>query len=526
MQNGLEEQAVKVLVEAAELIGQSLDPTTAIEGILSLLSEKLLLNHGRVLLPKTDSSELIIRYSCGLTASEQDRGIYALGEGVTGKVMSSGHIALIPNVNLEPTYLARVSAATHIQNNPLAYIAVPITQEDTTIGVLAVHPDNDDQTKLTSHLFVLQIMAQMICQILRINNLVKEKTKTLINENKKLRSMHTHDPVTMEMQGKSPAFIKAIEKATLSAKSEAAVFLHGESGSGKEKFARMIHQQSDRRDKPFICINCAAIPHNLLESELFGHEKGSYTGATTNRIGKFELAKGGTVFLDEIGDMPFDLQSKLLRVLQEKVIQRVGASKDLPIDVRIISATNVNLEEAVNRSEFRLDLFYRLNVVRINLPPLRARKEDIRLLALHFLSRENQRYTRNVILTEDAMDLLEHYEWPGNIRQLENVIERAVIFNHQDKISVEYLRNILKEEASISLNVNSAPKLKQTQSPSSISFDDTIRGYARVIEDDRPKIIEAIHKTRGNKTAAARILGMTPRQLHYRINKLEIETRN
>jgi Nif-specific regulatory protein len=257
---------------------------------------------------------------------------------------------------------------------------------------------------------------------------------------------------------------------------------------------------------------------------LFGHEKGSFTGATATRIGKFELAGGGTIFLDEIGDMPLDLQSKLLRVLQEKVIHRVGANKEIDTDVRIISATNKNLEQAVNNAEFRLDLFYRLNVVSISLPPLRSRKEDIRLLALHFLNRENQRYARNVILSPEAMDLLETYQWPGNIRQLENVIERAVIMSYQDALSVAQLEAILSEEANISIDFNSRYNRPAPHGAPGSNYANTpIRGYLRVKENDGPRIVDAVNQTNGNKTAAAKLLGMTPRQLHYRLKKLAIE---
>jgi Nif-specific regulatory protein len=242
-------------------------------------------------------------------------------------------------------------------------------------------------------------------------------------------------------------------------------------------------------------------------------------------VGKFELASGGTLFLDEIGDMPLELQSKLLRVLQEKSIQKIGSNRDVAVDVRIISATNKNLEMAVNSGEFRLDLFYRLNVVKIGLPPLRERKEDIRLLALHFLNRGNQRYQRNVILTPEALDVLEGYPWPGNIRQLENVIERAVIMSDYDIIAVSQLQTILSEEANIDIDSNN--KANAAHAPGGFyaeipAYPGPIRGYAKVQENEGPRIMEALQKANGNKTAAAKLLGMTPRQLHYRIKKLEI----
>jgi len=524
---GLDDQAVHVLIEAAKLIGQSLDPKVTILGILEIMSNRLQLHRGRVLLQDKNTKELHIHYAYGLSEEEQARGTYALGEGVTGKVMATGNIALIPNVALEPTYLARVTTSTQIGSKPIAYIAVPIMQDEKTIGVIAVHPVSSEQTKLKMDLFVLQILTQMICQVLQINNLVKQKTERLVSENKMLRNGQPGESIPIGIQGRSPAFLSAVQKATLSAKSDAAVLLNGESGSGKEKFARIIHQLSNRADYPFICINCAAIPEQLLESELFGHEKGSFTGATASREGKFELANGGTLFLDEIGDMPLELQSKLLRVLQEKSIQKIGSNRDVPVDVRIISATNKNLELAVNSGEFRLDLFYRLNVVRIALPSLRERKEDIRLLALHFLNRGNQRYKRNVILTPEALDVLEGYPWPGNIRQLENVIERAVIMSDYDIIGVTRLQTILSEEADISIESGKRPGFGHAANNHDLALNaffpaSPIRGYSKVNDQEGPRIVDALQKANGNKTAAAKLLGMTPRQLHYRIKKLEL----
>ncbi|WP_455205113.1 sigma 54-interacting transcriptional regulator [Kaarinaea lacus] len=519
----LDEHAVSVIIEAAKLIGQSLNPQTAIEGILKLAAESLQLNQGRILLPNKQTGVLHIKYAYGISEQEQLKGVYALGEGVTGKVMASGDIALVPNIALEPTYVAKLCTPPPTDNKPIAYIAVPIVEQEKTIGVLAVHPAATEHNQLKIHLFLLQVLAQMICQVLNISVLVKEKTKRLVNENEALKQQSAGGAVTFDLQGNSPLFNAAVRKAILAAKSTAAVLLTGESGSGKEKFARLIHQYSDRNDSPFICINCAAIPAQLLESELFGHEKGSFTGATSTRVGKFELASGGTLFLDEIGDMSLDLQSKLLRVLQEKTVQKVGANKEIPVDVRIIAATNANLENSVNSGEFRLDLFYRLNVVRISLPTLRERKEDIRLLALHFLSRENQRYRRNVILAADALQVLENYQWPGNIRQLENVIERAVIMSSHNTVTATHIQSMLNEEASIDIESKNPTRMAAGHLP---FFSDVpslpVRGYNKVSNDEQPRILEALHMANGNKTAAAKILGMTPRQLHYRLKKLQI----
>lgn len=514
-------QMAEVILEASRLIGRTLDPGASIEGILALLSNRVGLTQGRVVLPDQVSGVLRITYSYGLNDDEIERGLYAIGEGVTGRVMSSGEIALIPDISKEPTYVARVFTAIPKQEMVIAYMAVPIMRDDVPVGVMAVHRMQSLQCHFDSDLFIVQIMATMIGQVLHINDLVAQKTRRLKQENRALKDRQHETTAVHGIIGKSEALRSSIDQARKAAVSEATVMLVGESGSGKERFARMIHLASNRRDKPFVCINSAAIPTNLLESELFGHEKGAFTGATTSRAGKFEMASEGTLFLDEIGDMPFDLQAKLLRVLQEKTLQRVGGSREISVDVRIITATNKRLEEGVNSGNFRLDLFYRLNVIRIQLPPLRQRKDDIELLALYFLNRCNQLHRRNVVLNNRALEQLKQYEWPGNVRQLENVIERLVVMSDNEVVSNDMISATLTDESGIAVDENIPLKpTAEVELPATVDF--TMRPYAKVRPDEREAIIYALHQSRGNKTVAARVLGMTSRQLHYRLNKLSI----
>lgn len=525
MQNqcpGLTPQVAEVIQDAAKLIGHTLDPGFSIDSILELLSKKLGLTQGRVVLPDTATGLLHIAYSHDLSKNEIDRGIYNLGEGITGRVMATGEIALIPDISKDPAYLANVFALTPEHGLTVAYLAVPILRDDTPIGVLAAHCRKTVIGHFDSDLYILQIMAAMIGQTLHIHELIEKKTRDLKEENKALRIKRQQTAVH-GIIGKSETLRYSIERAQKAATSQTTVMLIGESGSGKERFARMIHLASKRREKPFVCINCAAIPASLLESELFGHEKGAFTGATSARPGKFEIAEGGTLFLDEIGDMTLDLQAKLLRVLQERCIQRIGSNQEKTVDVRIISATNKRLEETVNSGEFRLDLFYRLNVIRISLPPLRKRKEDIELLALYFLNRCNQAHTRNVMLSDDALAELKQYEWPGNVRQLENVIERLVIMSDDDLVHEDTIKNILGEESGIAIDESEqslTPNLtRQAASPVSLMP----RPYNKVNPGERKAIIEALNNARGNKTLAAHSLGMSPRQLHYRLSKLDID---
>jgi Nif-specific regulatory protein len=292
------------------------------------------------------------------------------------------------------------------------------------------------------------------------------------------------------------------------ARSQATVMILGESGTGKELFARAIHFSSLRAGKPLVKVNCAALPENLLESELFGHEKGAFTGAIARRIGRFEQADQGSIFLDEIGDLSPALQAKLLRVLQEREIERVGSNQTIKIDVRVIAATNRNLEEAIKKGAFREDLYYRLNVVTISLPPLRERKEDIPLLLEYFLkkySEENKKEVRS--LSRESKDLLLKYDYPGNVRELENIIERAVVLSRQDIITTQDLPLNLRE---------SRTEMALVQARQAHSLPETLETLERQL------IIGALERSGGVQTRAAEELGISERVLRYKINKYGI----
>ena len=512
-----------VIHAAAQLIGKSLDLTVSIGAVLKLLAERLHLKKGRVIQTDPTSGLLRITYSFGLSGQEIAKGVYAVGEGVTGRVMASGEIALVPDVYKEPAYIGRVSSLEG-SRFPRAYIAVPIMHNDVCIGVLAVQRESLNPPQSMGDVYVLQITAAMIGQILRIHALVNERTGELLRENahlKRVKSME--DAAVHGIVGQSPALRRALSEAEKAAASAATVLLIGESGCGKERFARMIHLASPRRDKPFVCINCAAIPPNLLEAELFGHEKGSFSGATAMRKGKFEVAAGGTLFLDEIGDMTHDLQAKLLRVLQEKVVQRLGSNTEIRVDVRIISATNRQLNDAVKTGEFRLDLYYRLNVLPIHLPPLRERDGDVELLALYFLARYNQQQHRNVLFTGEALQRLEAYDWPGNVRQLENVIERLVIMSDTDFIGDEEIDRILGTETAITLDDLEGDGGNRPAASPGVTAAQSFKPHKKVSAGERTRIIEVLRESDGNKTLAARRLGLSTRQLYYRLSKLKID---
>jgi Nif-specific regulatory protein len=521
------ESELLVVRQAAQLITRSSDPKIAIQGILRLLSELLGLNRGRVILPEEETGKLRITYAYGLTREERDKGLYDFGEGVTGRVFQTGQIAVIPNIDEDPIYLRRAVERTTLPDEAVAFLAVPIILDENPVGVLATHRLLHRQRPFQRDLSLLQVLATLIGQVLRVKELIDEQTAQLVSENKLLRNRLESQGAQFGIMGESPALQQAIQQALQVAKTNTTVLLLGESGTGKERFARMQHIASDRADGPFIGINCAAIPSSLIESELFGHEKGAFTGATAMKKGKIELANGGTLFLDEIGDLELDLQVKLLKVLESRTIQRVGSSKDIPVDVRIVAATHQNLQEAVNENRFRLDLFYRLNVFPIRLPPLRARHGDVPILARYFLLDANEEYGLDRSFAPGSIELLDAYPWPGNIRQLENLVKRSVLLATGSIITRGLIQQILAEEE----GVNSPVTRKQTRDeyvagqsppPPVATAQDSIRPYARVSEDEVGQICAVLRDHRGNKTRAAIALGMTPRQLRYRMQKLDI----
>lgn len=307
--------------------------------------------------------------------------------------------------------------------------------------------------------------------------------------------------------GRSKKMREVFEVLAMAAPSDATILILGESGTGKELIANAIHQNSLRKEKPFVKVNCAALAENLLESELFGHEKGAFTGAVARRLGRFEQADGGTLFLDEIGDMSLATQAKILRVLQEGEFERLGGEKTLKVNVRVIAATNKNLEEEVEKGTFRKDLFFRLSVVPVHLPALRERKEDIPVLAEHFLKKyaeKNNRLLRG--FTPQAMDLLMRYDWPGNVRELENVIERAVILSREQFITPEAL----------------PANVRMVDAQNNQSLADGLVGRS-IKEVEKELIIKTLEQTGHNITRAAEILGLTRRGLQYKLKELGLK---
>lgn len=445
---------------------------------------------------------------------------YKKGEGIIGKVWKHGIPIVIPDVSEEKEFLNKIKRDLKIyKNGKLAFIAVPIKTESDILGVLAADKFHRDDESLDYSLRFLTMVANLLGSSIKLFlELQKEKLK-LEEEKKLLRNRLeglTSKTGLEGVIGKSKQIIDIVDTIKTVAPTTATVLLTGESGVGKEVFAKAIHELSDRKDKPFIKLNCAAIPEELLESELFGYEKGAFTGANSTKKGKFELADGGTIFLDEIGDMPLLLQSKILRVLQEKEIERLGSSKPIKIDVRIIAATNKNLEKMVYEGTFREDLFYRLNVVSIYIPPLRERKEDIQLLIIYFLEKFNKIYGKDITISYQLLNALVDFDWPGNVRQLQNTIERMVILAKSSRLDLDDLPIDIK---------NKLKESKASITKTEIEYSDNVILPKTVEELEVNAIKRALEESGFIIKKAAQILGITPRQLRYRMDKYKIPFR-
>lgn len=525
-------QELLLMREVVSLIGKSLAPGVAMREMLHLMSELLGLNRGRIVLsdsentpPSGVAAPSRICYAYGLTQNEMERGVYAFGEGITGRVLATGQPMLVQDVDTETQFLFRAVTREQLPQETVAFLALPIEVNHRTVGVLACHRIRSRLRHLNDDMALLKILATLAGQILQLQGLMQEKTQALETRNALL--IHALDAAAVRygIIGNSPALLQAISELERVSKAQASVLLLGESGTGKELFARALHLSSQRRDAPFIKVNCAAIPETLFESELFGYERGAFTGATSARAGWFEQADHGTIFLDEIGDMPLAMQAKLLRTLQEGTIVRLGAKREIKVDVRLVAATHRDLEVEVTKGSFRSDLFYRLNVIPIRLPSLQERREDIRTLAIHFVNRANQANQCNVHLSPAALDRLENHPWPGNIRELGNVIERLVLLTDRAMVSVAELERFLPRETASPVDVLTgvaavASALHNTQVnaiPAPL-----VRDYLSVDSHTLEELQRTLALHRGNQSRAAQALGLTVRQLGYRLRKAKL----
>ncbi len=497
------------LYEVTRALSGNKNLKKALDKVLEIMAEHLGMVRGTVTILKPDSSELQIEVAHGLTAEARRRGHYKLGEGITGRVVATGEPIVIPNITKDPRFLNRTRTRTvSREDRKVSFICVPINHSSYTIGALSIDRYAAPNVSLEDDLRLLTIISSLIAQsVMRLHETNAER-QSLLSENRKLRMALTEKYKVGNLIGNSSQMQEVYEMMHRVAESNATVLLRGESGTGKSLVAKAIHFNSRQSKGPFISVNCSALPETLMESELFGHAKGAFTGAVRHSKGRFEMAHKGTIFLDEIGDLPHSVQVKLLGVIQDKEFQRVGDSRTIRINCRIVAATNKKLEEAMERGEFREDLYYRLNVFPIYLPPLRERKTDIILLAEHFLEKFCKEYNKNIrCFSRAAMDCLMHYDWPGNVRELQNYIERAVIICDENVLGIRHL------PAGLQFSVDEDETRIRRQ-----SFADAVASFEKKL------IMEALSETDGNQTRAAKLLNSSLRIINYKIKKYAIDT--
>lgn len=494
---------VKVLVDIGDALSSSLDMASTLNSILKVISDSLEMERGTITLVEPRTGELHIEVAHGLTKEEKERGRYKIGEGITGKVVESGQPMVIPDIEAEPLFLNRTRARKNLEKRKFAFLCVPIKVGNKVIGALSVDHLFKGDISYEEDIKLLTIIASMVGQAVKIRELAEKDKQAVVAENIKLREQIKGKYKFGNIIYTSLLMETVLEAAQQVAQTQATVLLFGESGTGKELVASAIHFASPRSDKLMVKVACAALPENLLESELFGYERGAFTGASERKIGRFEMANGGTLFLDEIGDLTLSTQVKLLRVLQEKEFERLGGTHSVKTDVRIICATHRDLGKMVKEGKFREDLYYRINVFPITLPPLRERKEDLPLLVAHFTHKFNKENKKNIDgINRAALDMLMAYNWPGNVRELENVIERAVIICQKDLIGPRDLPgNLSLPEVEVKAEGATLPQIVESI--------------------EKQKIEEALEKYKTQRKAA-KALGITERMLGYKISKYHI----
>lgn len=526
--------SLEILFDIARTLDKHVELRAALGPVLSILELRMGLLRGMVTLLDRSKGVLRIEQAYGLTEEEKERGVYRLGEGLVGKVFESGQAITVDDLSEEPRFLNRAKNRSKEDLKGMSYYCVPVRSKDGVIGTLSAERPAAAAAQGGVRDAVrafLEKVAALISDSAKLRERILEEQFALWRESKSGAGLRDKfmwmdsaaistgaladaegavNPGGWEggkIIGTSSAMRTVFELITQVAPTDATVLITGESGTGKELVAAEMHRLSKRSAEQLVKLNCAAIPESIIESELFGHEKGAFTGALNMRKGRFELANGGAIFLDEIGELSPSAQAKLLRVLQEREVERVGGTHTIKVDVRLIAATNKNLEEALAAGRFREDLYYRLNVFPIRVPPLRERKSDILLLADHFTEKYAQKTGKLIKrISGPAIDLLASHNWPGNVRELENCIERAVILSN-DMVIHSY---------------NLPPTL---QSAGSTNTEIAVTLESALARMEKELILEALKSAQGNMSAAARKLGITERKIGLRIRHFGINWR-
>ncbi len=490
-----------LLFDISQALEKSLDLRDVVGQIQEAMAKRMGMMRGTLTLLNRETGEIFIEEAFGLSKSQQQKGRYQIGQGITGKVIETGNPAIVPKILQEPKFLNITGARNKMNKKDISFICVPIKLGPDVVGTLSADRLFNDKISLKEDVRLLSIIASMIAQAVKLRQAVQEERQKLIDEDNRLRERLKERFRPDNIIGNSNVMQNVFNLIARVAKSSANVLIRGESGTGKELVANAIHYNSLRDSQPFIKVNCAALPETIVESELFGHEKGAFTGALRTRKGRFEMASGGTIFLDEVGDFSPTTQIKLLRFLQEREFERLGGNETIKADVRVVAATNRNLEELMENGEFRQDLYYRLNVFPIYIPPLRHRKTDILLLADRFVEKYSKINDKKVIrITTPAIDMLMSYHWPGNVRELENCIERAVILADHEAIHSYHL-----------------PPTLQTPEKTGATFVGDLKTTLDNVEYDL--IVDALKSSKGNMAKAARVLGVTERLMGLRVTK-------
>src|SRR5215831_2373725 len=421
-----EVRKLSTLLEASQALSATLDLKASLQLVLEILGRHHGAIRSTVVLLNENNGDVELEAASGAITAKRVR--YRVGEGVTGKVMQTGKPVVVPRVSREPTFLNRAAERPELPSQELTYISAPIGLEGRTVGAIGIDLQFKADRDYNRSAKFLGVVGSMIAQAVKVQRLIEADRQRLVEENTHLRQELKERYDFSNLVGTSGPMRQVYEQVARVARTNTTVMLRGESGTGKELIASAIHYNSSRAKKPFIKVSCAALPQDLIESELFGYEKGAFTGAQGSKKGRFEVADGGTLFLDEIGELNMATQVKLLRVLQEREFERLGGTETIRANIRLIAATNKDLEKAIAAGEFREDLYYRLNVFSIFVPALRERKPDVLLLADHFLEKFSREHGKPVKrISTSAIDMLAAYHWPGNVRELANVVERAIV---------------------------------------------------------------------------------------------------
>ncbi len=499
------EKELNCIYEVSRVLSRSLHLQETLREVLQVLHDVADMQRGMVTLREPECDDLFVS-----AVHDGDRVVpqavrYRAGEGVIGTISQLGRRLVVRRIAEEPRFLGRLG----IHDPELPFIGVPIQLGDDTVGVLAAQPAQPNDELLDERAHFLEMVANLIAQSVRLAGEVARERRHLTDERDRLRSAVRSRYGFDNIVGHTETMRRVFDQIEQVAKWNTTVLIRGESGTGKELAAHAIHYNSPRATGPFVKLNCAALPDNLLESELFGHEKGAFTGAVNQRKGRFEQADGGTLFLDEIGEISAAFQAKLLRVLQEGEFERVGGTRTLKVDVRIIAATNRDLESEVEQGAFREDLYYRLNVMPIHMPSLRNRVEDIPDLARFLVEKIGNRQGRTLEVTDSALRALMRHDWPGNVRELENCLERAAVMSTDGVIDGDAIAMTgLEEKTSL-----------RPLPPMAVDLTDPKL-------DERERVIAALEQSGWVQAKAARLLNMTPRQIAYRIQILNIKMRH